>query len=368
MRKGICSLCLMALSMLCGARTVTIADNSDKAPVACASVISSNGLIIGFTDNHGSISVKNTDYPLSVRSLGYESVTVEIDSDTIFLNPATYTLSEVVITPTDRPITRAIAYAREYCTGATSTDTMQMYNEYMLEFFYADGKVKGYDKSGTMPKPRNIRRYGRLSNSQGLDSIMRPKSDDDITALSFLFSIARMPSEAEAEPESLRSGAVLDTANGKYYPKFIYRKSNGLFSIECDALADHKEHRWNPWFFKLLGLTMEMQQAKWFTAYKLNDTGTYGLRDFIYRTFNVHINGKGKLLKKLLGIKDTIGIDCYVELYPVEIERLSVEEYKEAKEETALEEFRVPANAEPLPPYIDELVGRIDREIPIKKR
>lgn len=109
------------------------------------------------------------------------------------MTPASYKLNEVVVTPTDRPITRVVTYAREYCTGSTPNDSLQLYSEYMLEYYFADGKVKGFSKSHQSSHMVAIKRYGRIVKGNELDSVMRPKKYDDITALSFMSNMAFVP-------------------------------------------------------------------------------------------------------------------------------------------------------------------------------
>lgn len=347
---------------------LTVVDINDKTPVSGVSVLSSNGLIIGFTDEDGEMSIENGDLPLSLRSIGYESVTITDSQDTIFLTPNVYTLTDIEIKPGDRPITRVITYAREYCTGATPSDTLQMYNEYMLEYFFAEGKVKGYDKSDARPYSRNERRYGRIANSSGLDSVMRPKYNDDIASISFLSNMTFLPNGIKEETEKMKIGVKTDTIQGKYYPKFVYSKNDNFFTINCDALSDHKGHKWSPWFFKMFGMTMEIQKADWSLLYNSNEGGKYGIYDFIFGTYNLKVLGKGKFLKKMIGVKDAIDIYCFIEQYPVEIERLTIEEYKDLKEDyfSRKEDFREPSNLQPLPETIEKLVKRIDSEIPKK--
>ncbi|MDE6277939.1 MAG: carboxypeptidase-like regulatory domain-containing protein [Muribaculaceae bacterium] len=365
LRKFICILILAALTATAyGANEIVVLDAADGSPLAGASVISSEGLIVGFSDGYGRLSAEDKDFPLSVRSIGYEAREVAEPCDTIMLQPATYMLSELVISPIDRPITRVVAFAREYCSGSTSTDTFQLFCEYMLEFFYADGKVKGYSKSDENATVIAVRRYGRTSNSHGLDSIMRPRYDDDISTLSFLTNMAFVPYKDREETEAIKGGAMVDTLQGKYYPKQILRKGTTLFTVEGDMLADYKDHRWSPWFFKLFGLTTELQEANWTLAYALNDSGTYSLYDFIGGTYNMQMLGKGKIIKKIFRSSSPIGMNCMLDLYPSAIERLTVEEYKALKKDHSRREpFNIPANVRPLPPYIDNLVKRVDSEL-----
>lgn len=341
-------------------------DSIEQSPVVGASVISSKGIIMGVTDVNGTIRADRGDYPLSVRSIGYESGVATVLTDTLFMAPATYAISEVTVTPSDRPISRVVTYAREYCTGATPTDTMQMYGEYMLEYFFADGKVKGFKKSDSNARELARRCYGRLANSAGLDSILRPTFEDDMAAISFLKIINLMPSSEREAPQAILNGATSDTVAGKYGPKLAFRKFNDLFTVDCDGLADHKDHHWEPWFFKMFGLTMDMTAAKWQRAYRFNEAGKYGLSDFLYSTCNLHIIAKGKLFKKILHVKDAMEIDCYIEEYPVAIEYLTVDEYqairKDKVDRTA--DFSIPSITLSLAPSIQHLVDRVSREIP----
>lgn len=371
MKNFISSIILAILPCLCHAKGIIVVDSTDLGPVAGTTIISSNGLILGVTDNNGHATVNEHDYPLSIRSLGYESAFIDdIGIDSIPLTPAIYSLQEVVVDPKDRPITRVLAYVREYSTGATIGDTLQMYSEYMREYFFADGKVKGYDKSHRNGIERNVRRYGRIADANGLDSVMRPKYDDDITSLSFADFMTHIPFKQIKEPDIIKSGKTsADTVSGKYYPRFIYRKTNNHFFMECDALSNHKGHKWSPLFFKILGMTMDFQKANWSLVYKSNNAGKYSINDFIFSTYNLNTLGKGKLLRKIIGVKDYISIDCYIELYPVKIERLTQEEYNEVKQEyyTRKSEFMTTDNLMPLPPSIQGLIDRIEREVPINE-
>lgn len=349
---------------------VTLIDANDLSPVAGASVFSANGLIIGVTDSNGGIRVSTGDYPLSFRSLGYEALTVRDESaDSVMMTPASYSLSEVVVNPVDRPVTRVLTYAREYSSGASPSDTLQLYSEYMLEYFFVDGKVKGYKKSDRNAGMRNCRRYGRIANSQGLDSVMMPQPGDELAMLSFGELNAFVPYDVREETEKIKNGASADTIPGKYSPKYFYHKNNGLLRVDCDVMSGHKNHKWSPLFFKLMGMTMEIDDATWTVIYNCNKTGKYGLYDYIYGSFNFHILVKGKMLKWFLGVKKALEVNCYIEQYPVEIEHLSIEEYQQirkARKDEAVP-FSMPQILQPLPPAVERLVERIDREMPAGK-
>lgn len=371
MKKILWLLLATSIALSGFSREIILLDGNDDAPIIGASVISANGMIIGTTDENGRIAVKSNDYPLSVRCMGYEALMQPSqNADTLFMHPASYALSEVVVSPTDRPITRVVTYAREYCTGSTPDDTLQFYCEYMLEYYFADGKVKGYDKSHKSSTTRAVRRYGRIVKANELDTIMRPKYDDDITALSFMSNMAFVPYERKDLTDAMKAGALADTVQGKYFPKYIYRLNNGYFTIDCDVLSDYKTHSFSPWFFKIMGMTMDIQKGNWTLIYKQNDGGVYGITDFIYSSGNLSILGKGKLLRKMIGVSDAIEINCYIEQYPVRIERLTVDEYKECKKTyyERREVFQIPDNVQPIAPAIQSLLDRVNRELPVKQR
>lgn len=235
------------LVSIAGNKTV-VWDKTENSPVIGAAVISSKGIILGTTDANGAISVDARDYPLSLRSMGFEPLSVSNPADTIVMIPASYQLGEVVVTPEGRPITRILTYAREYCTSASPSDTLQLYSEGMFEYFLCEGKVKGYKKSDAKAKLRALRRFGRMANSAGLDSIMRPDGSGEVTYLTFLTAGVSLPEEETAEAPAMAAGETTDTIRGKYYPKLIYRKSGNLFTVERDALADEKDHKMSPWF------------------------------------------------------------------------------------------------------------------------
>lgn len=186
--------------------------------------------------------------------MGYEPATASTPADSIFLSQAAYPLAEIVITPGDRPIAHLTAYAREYSTGTFAPDTMQLFNEYMFDCFLTkdEDKVKGYKKGDADLHTLNVRRFGRIVNGEQRDSVMRPEPYDEVTGLSFISSLASIPSETKQETEAMLSGALCDTISGKFYPKYFYRKSKNIFTIDGDVLADKKTIPGVPGYSKCL--------------------------------------------------------------------------------------------------------------------
>lgn len=356
------SVLFVALAGAASETTVTLVGDDDSMPVSGATVMSGSGVILGVTDADGRIKVNiTTDFPLSLRSLGYKAMSVLSMCDTVRLSPETYRLSEVSVNPADRPITRVLCYAREYCSGTAGRDTMQMYCESMTESFVTVGKVKGYDKTDGRLRYRALKRYERFVDPSGCDSVVSPTHDDEVSVLSFLEMIGYIPVKELTVTDDIKGRDMMAVVQGKFFPSMIYRKDRNLFTATCDHLADYKDHKFSPWFLKAFGLTLEMTQMQSSVAYSLSDNGRYGLSDFVFETSNIHAIAKGKLFKKIFHTKEPVEIDCYIELYPVEIQYLTIEEYKEMKNNTGRIDFQEPLNLQPLTPAIERLIEKVDK-------
>lgn len=345
------------------AKSFTVIDATDNSPIIGATVITKSGLIKGTTDNYGNISFGDTkDLPATIRCMGYETAICSGMCDTIALNPKVYQLNEVMVSPTERPIIRIIALAREYSSGITDNDTLQLYCEYMAESFLADGKVKGYREIDARPTGKNARRYARIAKKNGSDTIFQPQRNDDISALSWFDFMAFIPNKKIEIPDAIKNGAAEDTIQGKFGPQFIFRKKNNIFTQTADALSNHKNRQWSPWLFKLLGMTVDINSAGWTMTFRANDNDSYGINEWISGSYNISMVGRGKWLKKAMDTKEPIEMNSYLELEPVEITYCSIEEYKELRDDFSRIDFQYPDNVQPLSPAIQELVEKIDNQ------
>ncbi|MDE7414127.1 MAG: carboxypeptidase-like regulatory domain-containing protein [Muribaculaceae bacterium] len=345
-------------------KSIKVIDAIEGTPLQGATVIGKSGLIVGVTDANGNINISSLNqFPVSIRSLGFEPANIECFSDSVKLFPAIYNLNEIVVGQYDRPIKRVVCFVREYATGATGTDTMQLYSEYMMESFLKDGekKVKGYKSGDASPKVRNMRRYTRFTNSKGLDSVSSPKGNDDITMLSWS-EIISVPDYKFRERRSIMQGATTDTVMGKYGPGSIFRKQNGIYSVTFDHMSEYKDHKWSPLFFKLVGMSMDVQNMMNSLAYKVNESSEYSFDDFIYGTYSIHLLAKGKIFKKIFHTDNPIDMDSYIELYPISVTYLTPEEYKEARSDKEPIPFQTTSNIQPLPTSIQTIVERVENK------
>ncbi len=357
------------LTSVCAFSTtqVVVVDESNHTPVEGATVISNRGLILGITDIYGKINVlKDKDFPLTVRCIGYEPVTFSSASDTVVLQPAIYELSEITVKADERPIRKITSYAREFCSGATPSDTMQLYAEYMLVSYYddQDKKVKGFKSSDRAKHPRAVKRFARFANSDGLDSVARPAHSDNVSSLTFYDLLVGIPYNSFPETDKIKSGSKTDSVMGKYSTYAHYRKTDNNYIVSYDKLANYENHIVSPMIFKIFGMTMDINRMQSTYIYQNTTDSVYSTEDFIYNSGTMHALAKGKMFKWILGKKD-IEIDCYAEIYPVDIEYLTVDEYKEDRKDLKEKEsipFRTPKNLQPLPPAIERLIERVNKE------
>lgn len=317
-----------------------VVDSEDGGVIAGASVFSASGAVAGISGSDGRVpeqSIKS--FPVTVRSLGYEPVTLTAPTDTVRLRSSFISLPEVAVNEKTRDVLRQVCYVREYLGITTGTDTTMIFAEYMVDYFIPRHKLKKYKFHDT-PTVLCRRNYERFGN----DSIA--VNDPDAEALSFL-QFATADSTRFDEIESLRNlAAGNDTVMGKYNVKRIIRKTDKGYYITHDMLADDKDHTLSPWIFKMLGLTMDMTDVLSTAGYNRNGTGRYGPEDMAFMSQTIRATARGKWFKKWLKTKDPIEISAYYEVYPIDYEYLTAEESKAMEKETRyLDHITVPPTA-----------------------
>ncbi|MDE7345109.1 MAG: hypothetical protein K2N48_00015 [Muribaculaceae bacterium] len=346
---------------------VRILAGDSITPVEGATVISDRGLILGISDSSGAIYIdEKKDFPLTICCVGFEPVTIVNKTDTILLDPATYELTEITVNANERPIMKVLSYVREYCSGATQTDTMQLYAEYMVLNYYPvnEKKVKGYKSLDARFRSLAERRIARFTNSSGKDSIALPRKYDHVSYLSYYPLLVKFPNNPITEPESIRQGAQNDSIMGKFSLVELHKKTDNIYSVLYDRLGDHENHKWSPNLWKMFGLTTDLDKFQEALVYSNPSDSIHSIHDFIYCSGNMHGITKGKMFKMLLGSKN-LELNCYAELYPVDIQYLTVEEYKEErtkKDELDMDFFIEPKNLHPLPPAIQRMIKRANDE------
>ncbi|WP_289685003.1 hypothetical protein [Paramuribaculum intestinale] len=356
------------LYAVCGAysQTLTVVDSIDDSPVAGASVFGRGGVIIGTTGADGSLNgVSDADYPLTFRCLGYRSAVDTVGESIIRMIPESFELGEVVVTPLDRPVMHVLCYIREYSGTANATDTVQLYSEHMADYFIATTKIRKF-KSQTKPRILNSRLYARMKTRDGSDSIFRPDYRDDMISW---IDLVELPALKVEESEAIRSGAATDMEQGKYWVRARSRKTPGMFAQSTDYLADSKNHRMSPAIFKLLGFTIDFNRLDMSWAWRPNGHGVYTVQDLIYGTMSMEVRGRGKWIKKAFNSDTDVDINGLFEIYPVDIEYLTVEEAKTLmRDDMATAPMRRSPDALPLPAATQRLVDIVDGKLKIPNR
>ena len=75
------------------------------------------------------------------------------------MKPQWFSPEEVSVVSDSRPVVRTVMYVREYSSGVTEKDTMQLFGEYMIVYYYPlQTKVKGNKR-------------GRISKRQGIEQL-----------------------------------------------------------------------------------------------------------------------------------------------------------------------------------------------------
>lgn len=351
-------LCLLMGATACLAQSISVVDSCDNSVISGASVFGNSGVILGMTDADGRFDgVSGKDFPLTVRCLGYESAVCDAGCETLRMSPVSFRLNDVVVTPLDRPVMHVLCYIREYSGCANATDTVQLYSEHMADYFITGEKVKKF-KPQTKPRILNSRLYARMKTRDGRDSVFRPGYRDD--SISWV-DLLELPSVKVEESDAIRAGAASDVEQGKYWVKTRSRKSENMFVQDIDFLADSKEHSMSPAIFKLLGFTIDFHELRTSWAYRSNNTGVYTAQDLIYGTMATRVCGRGKWIRKAFNSDTPVDINGLFEVYPVDIEFLTVEEAKTMmRDDNATARMQPSPDALPLPAATQRLVELID--------
>ena len=112
--------------------------------------------------------------------------------------------------------------------------------------------------------------------------------------------------------------------------------------------------------FKLIGMTIDITEASWNMSFVDNDANSFGIDEFISGTYNIHLIGRGKWIKKIFDSKEPVEMDSYLEVYPMETTNLTVGEYKEMRDDRSRIPFQYPSGIQAMTSSVDNLVRRLD--------
>ncbi len=352
MTRIVAILTLLVLPFAICAKKMYVVAQSDSQPLSGTILMSGNGTIVGMTDEEGACECMAESLPITVRCIGYKDQHIAVvPPDTVFLLPETYELSEIVVNPADRPILKLRCYIREYTTGTFGSATIQMFGEYMADYFLNDKKVKGFHKIST-PYVRAKRARVRYKNSAGLDSIAKPSDTDEFLSWIDLCSINP---HRRTMADSVMNGAT-ETVMGKYKQFSTCRINNNRLVYSRDILANYKGHHWSPWFLKLIGFTIDASEMRSKDVFLIDDKGNYGPHSLQMATYTMEMTIKSKFIKKAFHTKEPIKSFSTVEVYPLEAQYLTVKEAKDLEWDYSQRTIEQSPLAPELPANIKEML------------
>ena len=336
-----------------------IIDTIDHSPISAASIFDTSGNMIGFTWSDGLFSeIPASAYPVTVRCMGYEQLVIERpENKTWEMTPIAYELEEVVIVPVKRNILKQKFYVREYFSMSSETDTVTFFSEHMADRFIPTSKDAKFG-GNTQLRLLESRQYGHYQLF-GQDSI----TTNPETMFPSMVTIFEPIDKEIAIPESFKKATKFHEVPGKSGMELIAKQNDQTFTISVDALADTKDHKISPWPLKLLGFTMEINQAYVTQTYRVNDKGVYQPKDLLEFSIVMQADGRGKFFRKALKSDKPVVIRCMVEMYIVDRDYLSKEEAKAAyKNKPTDVKFVIPSTVPPLNEVTRRMVERANAE------
>lgn len=352
----------MLLSIVSVGAQVRVVDATNQTPISAASVFDAVGNMVGFTWGDGTLSdIPVTEYPLTVRCMGYEPITIDRAEDKAWpMNPIAYELEEVVIVPVKRNVLKQIFYVREYFSMSSQKDTMTIFKEHMADRFVPTSKDAKFGGDASL-RILATRDYARFKFSEK-DSVVC-ESEKPFPSMLPIFDLEEEEVKAPESFLTSTSTNKIHEEQGKSGPVSIYKQNDQTFTEIIDILAIKKSHTWSPWPLKLLGYTMEAKQFYYHQTYRVNDKGVYYPKDFLEGSFVMEADGRGKNFRKILDSDKPIMIRTMIELYVVDREYLSKEEAKdEYKHKPTNVSFQIPSTIPGLNKATQDLIDRAHAE------
>ena len=343
-----------------------VIDAVDSVAVVAATVFSDAGKLIGLTNEQGELpAVQESDYPLTIRCIGYEGTEVATpQSATIFLTPQCFELGEAIITPAEPEVLQLTCYARSFET--IFSDTLQLankYSEHMVNVFVpvATGKRAKKAKKAADGRPRIIaERTWTIRNVNGRDTLIKNEPNEPIS-----IAFGQLGHETDTIPQRLLKSTeeqATHSVKGKTGPMIVYSKTNDNLTVAHYPLAEIKKGVISlpKAIAFILGFDIDVTQFYNTRSYNMTSTQAPSIKDLV--SFATTIDAKiwGKRVNKEYN-HDEIKISLFTEFYVVKTEYISVETAKDrANLRLAAPKFEIPASAPKLDAATLELIRKVD--------
>lgn len=354
---------LLTITIIRGNATLkempVVADSVMHTPLSNASIFNCKGKMIGVSNKNGRLPfIYSYDYPITIRYMGFNEKSVEIDySDTIFLTESVVELPEVVIETKKQRLLHVLAYVREYSTLTTYSDTIFLFREKMVDYMLPSDEKMKY-KGWKMPRILKSKSYYQFTNSQGVDSV----SDKCNHHFSWSDLVGIIPTISM--PKMLQSKSMgVDTVYGKYSPSQIWNKIDDRVMLEVNVLADTTEREWAPNLshFRKNNIDFEQLRVKYNYENVLGDTIVPV--DMTGYSFNIESNGRGRNLFRFARKDEPFFVSTYAEVYVVDKEYITQKEAKQwEKGNFSSDEIMIfePQEAPELQDAIKQLIVRVN--------
>lgn len=336
-----------------------IAESSTKEPLSGASIFDNKGNAIGITNNKGHLPyVSKSNYPITIRYLGFnECVVPEESTDTIFLVENATELPEVIVESKQHKFLHVLAYAREYSTLCTYSDTVFLFREKMVDFMLPPDSKEKF-RGWRTPRLLKSNSYYRFTNSQGLDSV----SNECRHHFSWSDWIGLIPSPTI--PIKLRNVEVgSDTLKGKYRPTEIWVRDGDKLTIDVNVLADTTSRRWVPNLSGFFRNNLDFEDFRIRFSYKNVIGDSIAAIDTKGYSFYIESNGRGHDMFLFNHINEPFFVTTYAEVYILDKEFITKKDAKKWEKmdfDVSKIEMIEPPEAAKLQDSINTLIARVE--------
>lgn len=338
---------------------IVVADSLTHSPLPNASIFNHKGTFIGTSRANGAIvCASNSDYPITVRYMGYHERTIPYEySDTIFLIENISELPEVVVEAKQKRMLHILAYVREYSTLTSYTDTITMFREKMVDFMLpTDAKTRF--KGWRYPRLLNTRSYYQFTNANGLDSV----SDRCNHYFTWSDWIGMIPTTRIPLKMSNTENST-DTIFGKYSPTEIWIRNGDRLAIDVNVMADTTSRKWVPnisHFFKKDDTDFEQFRLK--INYDNVISKEAGPLELAGYSYNIESRGRGRGMFQFHRHDQPFFVTTYAEVYILDKEFITVKEAKKWDNRNFSEDIEIfePAEAPDLNPSTLALIDRVN--------
>lgn len=351
-------LVLITLLALASSRATVVLDATDGQPIVAATIMNSEGHVLGLTDARGQVPVDYlSQLPLTIRTMGYESAAVTAESDTILLAPSVYELPDLEVSSADRNVVRLVFFVRQYTSLTGDTKQITQVSESMVDFFIPIRKAKKIDGTAEL-RVLFQRSASHTVWADGRDSLQCPATED----LSFLNSLVTIDSAQVPEPQSFalisHDSIACDTMWSKHiYPHQIFRRTPVGYFVTVDALAKQKNHRFSPWYFKLLGLTVDINELMATYVFAPTTRTLHRRDELTSMSHSLQIDCRGKWFKRAMDSDAPVDMRSWAEFYLVDRTYLPDTEARELMRDKEAEyPLTIPADVPPLAPIFQPLL------------